>query len=76
LPLYEYRCKCGKFELKAPMLECAEDKNCPKCGQLAPRVFSSCPAHWGFSLSASSHQEGNPDKIVSRKPSNDYLIKV
>ncbi len=75
--LYEYKCNyCDeRFEVLKPMSERATH-DCPKCGQLAPKMFSLPNVHWGFTLSEASHHEGNPDELVSRKPSNDWLIKA
>lgn len=50
--------------------------DCPKCGQPSPIVPSIIHDHWGWDYSESSHHRGNPDKIVSDRPSNQGAIRV
>jgi putative FmdB family regulatory protein len=46
MPIYEYQCpnpKCGnKFEVLLVNIKVIPlDRDCPKCGRLSPKVFSS-----------------------------------
>ena len=76
MPLYEFVChEHGSFEVEQPML--AEHKaNCPVCKKPARRIFTPLPVHWGFTLTESSHHEGNDDELISRKPSNEGAIRA
>ena len=77
LPIYQYKCaNCdSEFESMRPMAECEEDGKCPQCGLMSRKIFSAPHDHWGFTLSEASHHKGNRDELVSRRPSNDRLIR-
>ena len=76
MQLYEYRCShCkARFEQRKSVAERASHK-CPKCGQMADKVFSIAHTHWGFTLSEASHHEGCHDELVSNRPSNEGLVR-
>jgi len=63
--LYEYFCeKCQlRFEARKPMKE-RETAQCPKCGELAPKVISVVNHTFGWRLSDDSHIKGHKDKLV------------
>ncbi|MDE2102032.1 MAG: zinc ribbon domain-containing protein [Patescibacteria group bacterium] len=41
MPLYEYQCDEGVFDVRRPMGEAAAQEPCPSCGKLARRVFTA-----------------------------------
>ena len=44
MPVYEYLCNdCGPFTEMRPMAECGEPKDCPRCGDEAPRAYLTAP---------------------------------
>lgn len=48
MPLYDYNCpRCGTFDGYAPMAQSSSPGRCPKCGQLAYKVFLSAPRVFG-----------------------------
>lgn len=65
MPIYEYKCdKCGhKFELLMPVSESGTNVQCPRCGQLARRLFSTF-SHWWVGRIL---EWGKPDRTVSRE---------
>ena len=74
MPLYEFE-HCGQiFELLRPISECAEDGKCPKCGQMAHRVFSTFIDIWPWILTEASHHKGSKDEWVKDRPSNDMIV--
>ena len=74
-PLYEYECNCGlRFERIKPMAECATDEPCPKCGQLANRIYSPFHDLWGWILTETSHYKGAVDRWVQKRPSNEQIV--
>jgi len=76
MPLYQYKCNyCGEeFERIKPISE-RETHDCPRCGQLAPKILSVSHDHWGFTLTEASHHNGNDDALTSRRPSNEGRIR-
>jgi putative FmdB family regulatory protein len=44
MPVYDYLCtRCGPFTDMRPMAECDMPKDCPRCGEEAPRAFLTAP---------------------------------
>jgi putative FmdB family regulatory protein len=44
MPVYDYLCSgCGPFTDLRPMAECDLAKDCPRCGDAAPRAFLTAP---------------------------------
>jgi putative FmdB family regulatory protein len=44
MPVYDYLCdRCGPFTDMRPMAECELPRECPSCGENAPRAFLSVP---------------------------------
>jgi putative FmdB family regulatory protein len=44
MPVYDYMCqRCGPFTDMRPMAECDLPRECPHCGEEAPRVLLSVP---------------------------------
>jgi putative FmdB family regulatory protein len=44
MPVYDYLCAgCGPFTEMRPMAECDLPKDCPRCGEAAPRAFLTAP---------------------------------
>ncbi|GBD16322.1 hypothetical protein HRbin26_01218 [bacterium HR26] len=42
MPLYEFTCPAhGPFELRRPFSQASAPAHCPRCGELARRVFTS-----------------------------------
>ena len=76
MPLYEYVCnRCDeRFDELRPMAECAEDGECPNCGQLSSRVLSVSNTYWGWILTESSHHKGAKDEWVQDRPSNEPIV--
>lgn len=65
MPIYEFKCdKCGhKFEVLSVMACCNDLAECPKCGQLARRLFSAFSFKWVGRIL----EWGKPDRTVSRE---------
>ncbi len=40
MPLYSYKCECGKFDAYNSVEDYREKADCPKCGKPSPRWFS------------------------------------
>jgi len=75
-PLYEYLCECGlKFEKYTPFIN-NEACMCPRCFAKASKIPSVVHDHWGFTLTEASHHKGNDDELISRRPSNEGLIRA
>ncbi|KKN01174.1 hypothetical protein LCGC14_1130430 [marine sediment metagenome] len=77
MPLYSYVCNhCGeKFDKQKPSAD-RFFHDCPKCSQPCANVPTVAYDHWGFDLDEASHHVGNPDKLVSDRPSNEGFIRV
>jgi len=78
MPLYLFKCsRCEtEFEKVKPMVECGKDEACPKCGQSSHQVLVPPHVHWGWTLTEASHHNGNDDEFISRRPSNEGLIRA
>ena len=77
MPLYQHkcsRCELG-FEKIKPIGEAGQDAECPHCGQLSRQVFTTPFVHWGWTLTEASHHDGNEDELISRRPSNEGMIR-
>jgi putative FmdB family regulatory protein len=62
--LYQYRCPEGHItELSRKISERNDTVIC-ECGKEAKRIFSPLNFTFGFRLSDSSHERGNPDEFV------------
>ena len=74
MPLYEYEHCEQRFEVLKPMSECASDERCPKCGEIARRVYSPFVDIWPQILTEKSHHKGAKDEWVQDRPSNDLIV--
>lgn len=62
MPRYDFKCTRGHVTEKWCNRD-VEEILCP-CGELAKRVFPLVHHTFGWTLSESSHEVGNPDELV------------
>ena len=78
MPIYEYRCpspSCGmRFSLQGNMAEAGNDKPCPDCGSVSPRVMSSFNSRVAVPFRIMQEEAGNPGhyKQIAFRP--DYEV--
>ena len=76
MPIYEYRCHgCGaRFSSLGNMAEAGNDKQCPDCGSMSPRVPSRFTSRKAVPFRIMQEEAGNPGhyKEIAFRP--DYEV--
>jgi putative FmdB family regulatory protein len=69
MPLYEYCCNlCGEFEVWRSLAEYNTHLNCPKCDQIAQKIFSAPNVNLNSgSLSASDRSKSSEPRLVKKQ---------
>lgn len=76
MPIYEYRCPgCeARFSLMGNMDEASNDKPCPNCGSVSPRVMSRFNSRKVVPFRIMQEDSEHPGQYVERAFSPDYEV--
>lgn len=76
MPIYEYRCpSCSsRFSLQGNMDEAGDDRQCPDCGSVSPRVMSRFNSRKVVPFRIMQEDSDHPGQYIEKAFSPDYEV--